>query len=333
MRFLLILMALVLWSLPVSVTGALRPPSLMRPQGLMLQSYLHIAELQREVDMLVAQGYVLFAGEIRYGELEGVTGKEFILIRDARSPVYRYGEHEIAVDGSSRTFRTKGIAEGGRAEIGGDGRDVHVSSFLYIPHDASNAVRFRLGWYFYRLATADGRYPESPTRINMLQLIIGTHTVELQPVNNYRVYRGQFDYRELPASNVIETITINGNNPYVVYRHTQRVIKESGEVIGDRLSIGIYPRKTLQPFLVEEKAVISEGSDVVRHNRYQLLPDNEGNMTLNYGVQVNDNSKKIPLPLIKQSDVWNEYEGNIGTTGAGIESMLERKYFNGETSH
>ena len=126
-----------------------------------------------------------------------------------------------------------------------------MDNFIYITRNVSDEKKSHLGWYFYRLETADGLYPESPAEIDMLKLITTARTVEMQPVGNYRVYRGQFDQPYLPVNKVIED------------------------------------------------------SDVVGHNRHQL---------------------------IKQSDVWNEYEGNIGTTGAGIESMLKYNYFNGESN-
>ena len=336
MRVLLSLMALILWPQVVLSAGILRPPSLVRPQGLILQSYAEIAQLQREVDMLVARGYVLFAGEFLNEELEGVTGKEFLLIRDNDSPVYRYGEDEVAAAGSSVNFNTKGIAEGGRAPLGGDGKDVNVKNFIYIPHNATDAERSRLGWYYFRLQTADEAYPENPAAVDTLKLITEARTVDLHPVNHYRVYQGRLDWPRLPGSghtSFVETITINGNNPYIIYRHTARLhvgyyANEGTVVEADRLTIGIYPYLAVEPFIVEEKTVLSEGVDIVSHDngRYQLISDNKDNMTLKY----RDN--EIPLQLIKDADVWNAYEGNPGTTGAGIESMLAREYFNGESS-
>lgn len=339
MRILLGLIGLALWAQAVSAANVLRPPSLARPQGLVLQSFSNIAELQREVDMLVARGYVLFAGEFRNEKLEGVTGKEFVLIRDTDSPVYRYGEDEIAVVGSPRNFKTRGIAEGGRATLGGDGKDVNVGSFIYIPRNASDAERSHLGWYHYRLETADGSYPQNPAVIDTLKLVTAARTVELQPVNNYRVYRGQLDWPKLPGgghTRFIETITINGDNPYIVYRHTERLYVDYHKdnpttVEATRLSIGIYPHVAINPYAIGEYATLGEGTGIlVKDNglyRYQLNSDNKGNKTLKFGEQ------EIPLQLVKDSEVWNEYEGDIGITGAEIESKLERRYFNGESSN
>lgn len=331
MRVLLGLIVLALCSQAV-FAGVLRPPSLARPQGLLLRSFVHISELQREVDMLVARGYLLFAGEFHNDKLE-VIGKEFILIRDADSPVYRYGENKLAFEWSDRLLGTKGISKSFKDELSSTTTYLHAQDHMYLPDDTTRAQKSRLGWYNYILETADGSYPEVPTEINMLKLKTLDRTVELQPVRNYRIYRGSTPLQDIVpnlAGHVTETVVINGNNPYVVYRHTQ-VVRESGEV-SDRLSIGIYPRIALQPYLVDEQSVIIEGSDAVGSKMYQLVPNNDGDVLLNYGSIVNNHSKKIPLQLVKQSEVWNEYDGNIGTTGAGVENMLKYNYLNGESS-
>ena len=326
MRVLFGLMALALWSQVLFAAGVLRPPSVVRPQRLLLQSFKNIAELQLEVDSLVARGYTLFAGKIQAEELATVTYKEFILIRDAQSPVYRYGEKVTAFKGVTPIVG-KGIAEGWKVELGNDPTVDNDETTLYSEFLSIQGKRF-YGWYNYQLKTADGAYPDTPAAIDALQLVNKAHTISMQRVNNYRVYRGK---AVIPAisgvgSHIIETITVNGNNPYIVYRHTAMIMR-SGKVIGERFSIGKYPHIAIDPFRIQEEAVVIEWSDVVGHSRYQLRSDDEGNITLKYGKQ-----EEIPLQLIKQSDVWNEYE-DMDETGAGVEDMLKRNYFNGESSN
>ena len=336
MRILLSLILLISLKTETLAANVLRPPSLLRPQSLILQSFKQISALQREIDMLVARGYMLFAGEFPNNELEGVIGKEFILIRDMLSPVYRYGENQVATRNSSHKLTSKGISEGGRAPLGGDGKDVNVDNLIYIPWGETDLQKSRFGWYHYRLETTDGSYPELPAEIESFKLLTPAHTVEMRPVKHFRIYQGEKPLQDIVpgiVGKVRETITINGNNPYVVYRHTQ-VIRESGEV-SDRLSVAIYPYISLQPHLLKEEAVIIEGTDAVGSKKYQLfsnVSDDSNNITLNYGSLVTDSSTKIPLQLIKQSDIWNEHEGKLGATGAGIEKMHKYNYFNGESS-
>ncbi|MDE3269787.1 MAG: hypothetical protein OYH77_05845 [Pseudomonadota bacterium] len=337
MRFLLGL--LVVWSVvgvgvqPEMFANVLRPPSLVRAQGLSLQTFKHVAELQREVDMLVARGYMLFTGEFHTEASDRVTGNEFLLIRDLRSPIYRYSEEKLAIDGGASSFTAKGIAAGGQAPLGGDGKDVNVQNFIYIPRNSTDTELSQRGWYHYRLETADGFYPETPADVETIKLITPMRTVELRPVAAYRIYRGQKALQDVVPGlfgHIIETVAINGNNPYVIYRHTQ-VVRRSGEK-SDRLSIGVYPRIALQPHLIAEKSVIIEGADAVGSKLYEFIPnDDEEKATLNYGL-VDKDSTQITLQLIQQSDIWNEYQGNAGTTGEGIEALLKRNYFNGESS-
>ena len=325
MRVLWGFMAVALWSQVIFAA------MVVRPQQLMLQSFRNIAALQLEVDWLVAQGYVLFAGEIQDKEIKEVTYKEFVLIRDAQSPIYRYGEKVIAFD-DEMPIVGKSIAEGWKVELGDDFVVENANTYL---HNRSRSTQDKLiyGWDGYRLKTADGSYPDTPATIDALQLVNEAHTVDMQPVSDYRVYRGEISYPRMPpddtVTRIVETITINGNNPYIVYRYKAVISSSHGRTFKDeRFSVGIYSHIAISSHIKETYVEEMLGSKGETGGGYFLEPDDSGNITLKEG------SHQVPMQLIKQSDVWNEYdEGNIGTTGAGIESMLKRNYFNGEKSN
>ena len=299
------------------------------PQHFILQSFRNIEALQLEIDWLVARGYVLFAGEIQDKWIKEVTYKEFVLIRDAHSPVYRYGEKVIAFD-DEMPIVGKSIAEGWKAELG-DGFTVENANTY--PHNGNRSTQDKLiyGWdSYYRLETADGSYPDAPDTIDTLQLVNEAHTVNMQPVNNYRVYRGEISFSIWPSDAAdirgVETITINGNNPYIVYRHKAVITSKFGKTSKDeRFSIGIYSHIASNYRIEEtyiEKMLDSKGKS---GDGYLLEPDNDGNITLT------EESYKVPLQLIKQSDVWNEYT-HSGEAGAVAKDMLKRNYFNGESN-
>ena len=323
MRVLLGLIALALWAQVVCAAVV------MRPQHLILQSFRNIEVLQFEIDWLVAQGFVLFAGEIQYKEVRDVTYKEFVLIRDAQSPVYRYGEKMIAFD-DEMPIVGKSIAEGWKKELGDDFVVENTNTHL---HNGNRGTQDKIiyGWYSYRLETEDGSYPDTPATIDALQLVNEAHAISMQPVNDYRVYRGEISYPRLPpddtGTRIVETITINGNNPYIVYRHKAVIKSSHGRTYKDeRFSVGIYSHITISSHIKETHVEEMLGSKGEAGGGYFLEPDKDGNMILKEG------SHEVTLELIKQSEVWNKYEGNIGTTGAGVEDMLKRNYFNGESN-
>ena len=141
---------------------------------------------------------------------------------------------------------------------------------------------------------------------------------------NYRVYRGQreIDDGDGNAITVTETITINGHNPYVIYRHTSWEVDEHHT--NYELSIGTYPSMAMNPSFVIAK-IIETNQGVADGNLRPVSTD------ISYIFEddaLTERSREgevlwtIGLQLIEDSDVWLEFEGNIGITGAGLATML-----------
>ena len=249
-----------------------------RASRLLLQTYRSAAELQREIDILVARGYVLFTGSWYQTNdeldgdsisadnfMDGKRGIERILIRDADSPVYRYAEQENVGDLSfpvepparSTPLQLQAIAEGRKHEIADPADDqpgtkevVLVDHMLHTTYWGRALPPTELqaqGWQYYTLQVEDGSYPDTPKDIDALQLITEANTVALVAASNYRVYRGEIDSQWLTLNNEqgkhIETITINNDDPKTIYRHTLD-LGVDGKTITERLSVGVVTRTT-----------------------------------------------------------------------------------------
>ena len=341
MRVLLVSVALVMVWEQMLLATVIRPPQLW------LQSYRNVAELQREIDMLVTRGYVLFAGEAhRRRDSSDPKIKEFILVKDQQSPVYRYTELEHPRDG-----KLSGISKGRMGlwfyedlrlldpsdtqsdkTVSDEKRigkvDVYTDDLLLNRSEFKSKLSEdeKSWWLFFEMHAPEVIETAAAEVGEIIMFTINAMIAHLTQANNYRIYQGERPITSISGreGKFVETITINGENPYIIYRHAQMILP-NGEVYGDRFSVGIYPRIVSNPFLIKEKMISVEGSDFIGQTRYNLLTDDEGNMTLQYG-----NNTEVTLQLIKDSDVWNEFEGNFGTTGAGIEDRLKRIYFNGE---
>ena len=319
----------MLWSQVVfaTVTGS-------RASRLLLQSYRDAAELQREINLLVARGYVLFTGVWRTDESDpdsmsgpkGKRGIERILIRDASSPVYRYAEEEktgglnlpVEPPHRSKPLQLQAIAEGHKREIadghvGGRPGTRQVVSVKHLLHttysgELSRDERHTQGWRHYTLQVEDGSYPDTPADIDTLQLITDANTVTLKAASNYRVYRGEIDSNWVTISNKrgkhIETITINDDEPGKIYRHTLD-LDGDGNTISERLSVGVIQRPVEEGVQRVRELTVSQespqdptGPDVPRTGRYELKLDDAGNMTLNGRL----GTKETELQLISGTD-------------------------------
>lgn len=146
---------------------------------------------------------------------------------------------------------------------------------------------------------------------------------------NYRVYRGQQTIDSEngnPPVTVTETITINGYNPYVIFRHTSWK-KEDEQFKDEELSIGTYPFLAINPFKVDAKIIKKRQSSTTEDNYYRpVLADadisyNFDGLTLSE-LGEGEVKRTIDLQLVKDSDIWLEFEGNPGFTGAGLASLL-----------
>lgn len=141
---------------------------------------------------------------------------------------------------------------------------------------------------------------------------------------DYRVYRGQreIDDGDGNAITVTETITINGHNPYVIYRHTSWEVDEHHT--NYELSIGTYPFMAMNPSFVKAK-VIETDQEIADGNLRPVSTDISYIFEDNTLTERNDEGEAlwtIGLQLIEDSDVWLQFEGNIGITGGGLATML-----------
>lgn len=142
--------------------------------------------------------------------------------------------------------------------------------------------------------------------------------------NHYRVYRGQreIDNGQTPVV-VTETITINGHNPYVVYRHTS--YQTDGDLTNSELSIGRFPMMAINPSKVDAKVIQTEQQSLETANPRPVSTDVTyffGDNTLKEYNDKGEIAWTVDLQLIEDSDVWLEFEYNIGITGSGVEKML-----------
>ena len=142
--------------------------------------------------------------------------------------------------------------------------------------------------------------------------------------NHYRVYRGQREVDNGDGTPVVvtETITINGYNPYVVYRHTSW--QTDGDLTNSELSIGRYSMLALNPLKVDAKVIQTEQQSLAANPRPVSTDVTYffGDNTLKEYNDEGEIAWTVDLQLIADSDVWLQYEGNIGITGSGVETLL-----------
>lgn len=143
---------------------------------------------------------------------------------------------------------------------------------------------------------------------------------------DYRVYRGQrqVDRDDGSKITVTETITINGHNPYVIFRHTSWQVDQHST--NDELSIGYRPMLAINPPLVHATVVETDQSQHLEVNNPRPVSTDisyifDGN-TLTERNGEGEVAWSVALELIENSDVWLEFEGNSGVTGGGIETRL-----------
>ena len=177
-----------------------------------------------------------------------------------------------------------------------------------------------------------GSYGLERVNDDLLRISIDKDGLELhlgfERSKDYRIYRGQrkidngadvtpSHYR---YSNVTETITINGHNPYVIYRYTTVWHVES---LYTELSIGTYPFKTVEgsdDFLVDSRIIESRGrgpaesvitTSPKEYNTRPASTDISYRFDGNTLSEINEDGEwRIDLQLVSDSDVWLEFEGD-----------------------
>ena len=283
------------------------------PFRLPLQSIGQISDMQRGIDRLVATGYRLLAN--RPGK--GLHDSEFMLIKDTKSPVYRYTETRV-VHADGRPAGRYGVLSEGHL---GYMTEIVVDEELhsYVPAEKErDGIPPREGYRSMTAvpdATPTQNYELIPQNADGAYLL-GTANdfIAMHPVNDYRVYRhASADTRQ---REIINTLTINGWNPYIVYRHTH-IAEAGGRVVAEVLSEGRYPAPAVNDYAIEVFSAEIRGLVDVQHGNYKFYRGDNSHL-----------NEDIPLTLVRDTEVWNEYPGSLG---AGVEKWKGRVWFNGYT--
>lgn len=323
------------------------------PFRMPLQSVAQVSDMQRGIDRLVATGYRLLANKPG----KGLHDSEFILIKDANSPVYRYTETRVVHADGRPAGRYAVLSEGNL----GHATEIIVDGELrsYVPVEKEREATPPVTREGYRSVTAVPAATLTQTYELLPQnddgaYLLGTNDdfVAMHPVNDYRVYRHEStDPRQ---RKIINTLTINGWNPYIVYRHTH-IAEKDGKFVAAMLSEGRYPAPAVNDYAVEVFAAEMHGLVEVHYGNYNFYQDDDPRLehedskqalVRNYEVSLfshfhmrhtvtherdyEDRTRalKSPLTLMRDAEVWNKYSDPLG---AGVDKWKGRAWFNGYT--
>ena len=322
----LLLSLIISWATSASANPQL--PGLMSSR-VVRSSYL-ANQLEKSVHQMVASGYALYSGHLPSvpsvpegldGDYDNGVGNLFILQNELVNGqrVYSksvYGDEKIP-------SKTTTIQSGGMFFSASN--MVLIDSLIIFPNQPTfgttdDVFSIELA-NRYRLERANDTLLRASSHKGGLEFHIG-----FEKNNNYRIWQGQREIDNEGTTTVVtETITINGYNPYVIYRHTSRTELRAGKLadrpINEELSVGIYPFAAINPFKVEAK--------VIETRQYQASPRPVSTeISYNFGdnnlTELRDGEVAwtVDLQLVEDSDIWLEFEGNPGFTGAGLESLL-----------
>ncbi len=299
-----------------------------------LQSIAQVSDLQRAIDRLVATGYKLLANK----SADGRFVREFILLKNAESPIYRYSETcvmhaddrplgryavfseghlehatTVSVDDELHRYVSAEKERDGIPPLTREGyRSVTAVSDVSSLHPEIDAVVLfhslrHTKSYELIPSNADGTY----------QLIIPSGSVALHHRDDYRVYRRVTT--DAQQRKVIDTLTINGWNPYLVYRHTH-ISATDGTLVGEVLSEGRYPAPVVNDYAVEVFSAEVQGLVEVHHGSYNFRQGDTPYLE----------QEDTPLTLMRDAKVWDEYH-NPDLLGAGVDRWKGRIWFNDYT--
>lgn len=276
------------------------------------------------VHQLVASGYALYSAQLpsivdKIDDLELATaGRGDLLIsQDELADGGRIFSRAVYQNDRGTTLHTGG-------QFSQEGGSVNVDSFVISNGVDTNSV--------IRLTSSYGlqRVNDSLLRLSSSE---GEGEVELhlgfEKSKDYRVYRGQREASTADGESVTvtETITINGHNPYVVYRHTSWQTTEDPEPVAEELSIGSYPFKAINALKIDAKVVETSRSDSAVSNHRPVSTEISYNFDGSSLTEISEGEVTwtVNLELIEDSDVWLEFEGNTGFTGSGLSTLLVRQ--------
>lgn len=278
------------------------------------------AYLPAHVGRMVAIGYTLYSGEFVAGPS---AIREYVLTNE-EAWVFRYTKKTVNTT-HKRVAAVVEFAEGGVYTEGKMDSAVSVLVKRVYADFAELSAKWwhieRDGWGIYAL------YPSGLEAQDGLTLTtLSGRSVKLTASDAYQIYRGEVD---VPAGSkyeedvvkLVETITIDGHNPYVLYRFTQ--LKDAhGRDKGSILSVGVYDVPALSPLSIKAVVLYSTVFEVKVGNEQRYDYD---------GFHANPAGKRklgigeleVRLDMVSTAAVWNEIEGNIGVTGGGLAYMLK----------
>ena len=307
------------------------------PFRLPLQSIGQVNDLQRAVDRLVATGYKLLANKPDSDQ----HAREFILFKNHSSPVYRYTEARVVHADDSPAARYALLSEGYMEHDGKISVNEMISSYVPVEKEreaippstqegyqsiravrAANLMHDHAYELIQSLSAEDGTYLLSD----------GNGVVTMHMVNDYRVYQNK-SVDEKQKQTTTNRLTINGQNPYIVYRHTlvkEGVEEESGKVISEVLSEGRYPSPAVNDYAVEVFSAEVQGYVPIYQGSYKFYQDDKPRLETYQNDNPRLEQEDMPLTLVRDTKTWNAYDDSF-RLGAGVEKWKARDWFNGYT--
>ncbi len=255
------------------------------------------AYLARSVHKMVASGYRLYSGNLAY--------------QNTRADILIYRDH--LRDGARIYARSKDVTMDAVAHAEGiyAQERVYLQAAVVLPEQKQNELwQHMLSDYELHRQGDDLRASFSDGW--------GVFDRRFAPSSDYRVYRGERPGVETDIT-IVETITVNGYNPYVVYRHTAWHDTTTDEIISEELSIGTYSYLAINPTAIDAEVVASYGEraqPVSTGTQYGLLG---GKLTT---FAENQKSTGTVLAKIIDSEVYHRFEGNPGFTGSELAVRL-----------
>ena len=314
-----LLLLVVLLSIQQVAVATVFPSSrLARPlSGLVDKSSYLVAGTHR----MVASGYALYSGQLPtlsqgpddFEHRKTGEGHLFIFQDElaAGNRIFSRSIYRDRADNETATIHAEG-------ELSPESGLVNIDGLIIFSNtDSDNNVwRLASGYRLQREGSTSLQVSDDPKDDTESQKLA------FEKSKDYRIYRGQRDLGTIGNISVIvtETITINGYNPYVVYRH--RVWRtDHSHIVGEELSVGTYSLIAIDPFKIEATVIGSYRSFEVgvRPTGSRLHYDfSDSHLTDGN----HDERTTVELTMIENAKVWQQIDGNIGVAGSVASSRL-----------